>query len=471
MDLLAQMATKFSSQLIQERFYAKEEIETILSEATETIRRNSDKSFLELTNLMIENALIEFKKLNNKGYSVPVPGMIVGLNVNDSNIKIITGNQDCYGKELTEDSLFDIASMTKLYTGVISYHLMEEGYYNLDTKVIDICPEFTNVDDLTIADLMKFYASYQTDGRIDDVQTVTDAKERLYTIAIKGKNYEYNDFHTMILKEVAEKITGKTYEQLLVQYIIKPQDLKNTYVTIPDNKKYWITGTANQKIYLPNDSKAVILGSGGHAGIFVSNDDIIQFSKNLLTNSVLLNSKYAKNLVVHSDCLDAKGNLVLHRGMYGSTYVNHSLGLDKTFLDKTFFSNAFAYQGSTRTQGVAFHYSVDNQNFSGAATILQNPASTDFELAKNFQEETNIRRLEEGKPPIQVVKEYSFINDSNQKVDAKLIDGRTFVSVGSLDRLNKAIASSLLKISFLSYVSTHYEPNYSETIDQKIRIR
>ena len=61
MDLLAQMATKFSSQLIQERFYAKEEIETILSEATETIRRNSDKSFLELTNLMIENALIEFK--------------------------------------------------------------------------------------------------------------------------------------------------------------------------------------------------------------------------------------------------------------------------------------------------------------------------------------------------------------------------------------------------------------------------
>lgn len=57
--------------------------------------------------------------------------------------------------------------------------------------------------------------------------------------------------------------------------------------------------------------------------------------------------------------------------------------------------------------------------------------------------------------------------DANgQKVDARLIDGRTFVSIGSLDSLNKAIATSLLKMSFLSYVSDNYELSY-----QEIRIR
>jgi len=471
MNQLQQLAINFSKGLIDERPYAKEEIENVLNDAIDIIKKNSDKSFLELMYLMVNDTLVEFKKLNDKGYSISVPGMTVGLNVNDSNIKIITGNQDYNGKELSGDSLFDIASMTKLYTGVISYHLIEEGFYHFDSRIIDICPQFINVGDLTVADLLKFNASYQTDGRIDEVETTSDARERLYNIRLKGKNYEYNDFHTMILKEIAEKVTGKTYADLLEQYIVKPLNLENTYLNVPDSKKELITGTANKSIYLPNDPKAVILGSGGHAGIFASSDDIIKFSKNLLNNNSLLDCKYVKNLVVASDCLDVKGNTVLNRGMFGSTYVNHVSGLDKTFLDKTFFPNGFAYQGSTRTQGIGFSYDVDNNEFSGAATILQNPASTDFELAKQFQDETNIRRKTEGKTTIQVVKEYNFINDNNEKVNARLIDGRNFVSVGSLDGLNKAVSLSLLKMSFLSYVSSNYEPNYQENINQEIRFR
>ena len=358
--------------------------------------------------------------------------------------------------------------MTKLYTAIISYQLIHQGYYRLESKVRDICPEFSNIGDLTIDDLMKFNASFKTNGRVDDSKTQEEAKERFYTLEVKSKNYEYNDFHTMILKEIMEKVTKETYEQLLDKYIVKPLNLKNTYLTVPDEKKEYITGTANHEIFLPNDPKAVILGSGGHAGIFSSNNDIITFSKNSLVNPSLLNSKFIHNLIVSSNCLDAKANIVLNRGGFGSTYVNHPQGLDKTFLDKTFFSEGFAYQGSTRTQGMGFRYNVGDKTISGAATILQNPASTDFELAKHFQEEINAKRQLEGKSPIQVVKEYNFINENGKEIHAKLVDGRTFVSVGSLDALNQAISSSLLKLSFLNYVSSKYEPNYQETIDEEI---
>jgi len=401
---------------------------------------------------------------------VPVPGITVGLNANNSNIKFISGNLNSQNKELTKESLFDIASMTKLYTAVISYNLIKDGYYTLETKVRDICPNFENIGDLTIDDLMKFNASFKTNGRVDDAKTQEEAKERFYTLEVKSKNYEYNDFHTMILKEIFERVTGLTYEQLLNKYIIEPLKLKNTYLNIPETKKENITGTANREIIMPNDPKSVILGSGGHAGIFANNDDTITFSKNLLANSILLDSKFVHNLTLANNCIDMKGNIVLNRGVFGSTYVNHTEGLDKTFLDKTFFPSGFAYQGSTRTQGMGFRYDVEDKIISGAATILQNPASTDFELAKQVQDELNKKRSLEGKAPIQITKEYSFIDENGKEINAKLVDGRTFIPIGTLDSLNKAISKSLLKLSFLDYVSSNYEPNYQETIDEEIKI-
>ena len=391
MSQLESLGVLFSKKLIEERPYAQEEIQKIIDEAIFVLEKNKDKSFLELTKLMIEDTIKEFEKISSKEYSVPVPGISVGLNVNDTNIHLMDGKQTYNGKEITQNSLFDIASMTKLYTAIISYQLIHQGYYRLESKVRDICPEFSNIGDLTIDDLMIFNASFKTNGRVDDSKTQEEAKERFYTLEVKSKNYEYNDFHTMILKEIMEKVTKETYEQLLDKYIVKPLNLKNTYLTVPDEKKEYITGTANHEIFLPNDPKAVILGSGGHAGIFSSNNDIITFSKNSLVNPSLLNSKFIHNLIVSSNCLDAKANIVLNRGGFGSTYVNHPQGLDKTFLDKTFFSEGFAYQGSTRTQGMGFRYNVGDKTISGAATILQNPASTDFELAKHFQEEINAK--------------------------------------------------------------------------------
>lgn len=115
MKNLEKLAISFSKKLINERPYAKEEIEIILKEAIETISKNSDKSFIELNHLMIKDTLLELKKSSDKGYSVPLPGMTVGLNVNDSNIKLITGKENYNGQELDSNSLFDIASMTKLY--------------------------------------------------------------------------------------------------------------------------------------------------------------------------------------------------------------------------------------------------------------------------------------------------------------------------------------------------------------------
>ena len=44
--------------------YAKEEIETILANVVEIIKKNSDKSFSELTNLMIDDTLVEFRILH-----------------------------------------------------------------------------------------------------------------------------------------------------------------------------------------------------------------------------------------------------------------------------------------------------------------------------------------------------------------------------------------------------------------------
>ena len=41
------------------------------------------------------------------------------------------------GEPITKESLFDLASITKLYTGVIAYKLIDEGVLSMDQLLVN----------------------------------------------------------------------------------------------------------------------------------------------------------------------------------------------------------------------------------------------------------------------------------------------------------------------------------------------
>lgn len=63
------------------------------------------------------------------------------------------GNIDYNGRKMSDDALFDLASITKFYTQVVLYNLINEGYFSFDDKIKELDPRFINLGNVTIRDI------------------------------------------------------------------------------------------------------------------------------------------------------------------------------------------------------------------------------------------------------------------------------------------------------------------------------
>lgn len=111
----------------------------------------------------------------------------------------------------------------------------------------------------------------------------------------KGEEYNYNDMGLMLMKEVMEKVTGKKYNELFEEYIIKPYGLYETHLIVPEEKIHLVIGTPNMDGSV-NDLKANVLGGySGHAGVRVTSDDLIKLGQAINRDYELKNGLYVPN--------------------------------------------------------------------------------------------------------------------------------------------------------------------------------
>ncbi|MGI6325009.1 MAG: serine hydrolase domain-containing protein [Bacilli bacterium] len=408
------------------------------------MKRYKDYGLLRIVEILLEDVTDEIISLTKQGYAFP--GILVGFKTPEFSINISEGHMIDGGEPITKESLFDLASITKLYTGVIAYKLIDEGVLSMDQIVSELFKDeekFQNLGDLTIRDIMQFKVEFKTadkegnEVRIDAAKSTEEAKELLYNTKVHKKlAYNYNDIGMMILKEVMEKVTGKTFATLFDEYIIQPLSLQNTFLTVPKEKTHLITGTPNIVDRLPNDPKAIFMGGySGHAGVFADNNDLSQFVTTLMINPKYFNPQHAKDLVTPG----AKGN----RGIFGATYVSHEKGLDATFVDKKYPRETFAVQGSTRTQAIGGIFKLNQQSIPFATTILMNPSSLSLETIKSRGDKISVI-------------ERTFIGEDGSEKRFFSVDGRLLVPARKLDELNKKCASVILKLTLLGNIIKGY---------------
>ena len=243
----------------------------------------------------------------------------------------------------------------------------------------------------------------------------------------------------MILKEVMEKVTGRTFKDLVNHYIIVKLGVPNTHLVVPNFKTDLITGTPNAQYGLPNDKTAVILGGySGHAGMFSTSKDLITAGKG--ATSILLPEDKIHYLWTQG--------LKLNRGYMGNTYVPLGGGLKDTLVDVYSLRRSFAVQGSTRGQ---LNAGVDH-----ASTILLNPSSMSYEQAEELL----------GKNP-RTVQKYFAMKDGKQ-IECKLIDPRTIVPIDNVSPITTANAKLTLKLMFLKYI--FQKENYEKEVKVKRRV-
>lgn len=217
----------------------------------------------------------------------------------------LRGVMDEQDTPLREDALYDLASLTKLFTGVMVMRLHEEGHLSLNAPVTRYAPQFTLLQGITVDQVLGFEVGLVTPGRVD-VQRDQDAARQVL-LAMKpqdvGTGRAYSDMHAMVLKHVIEGAGGADYASLLHEKILQPLGMEDTYCVVPETEKHRCVSCNGEHrmergqcilradVYpgLPHDPKALKMYPEpcGHAGIFSTRQDMVKLCQGLLQGTVL----------------------------------------------------------------------------------------------------------------------------------------------------------------------------------------
>lgn len=142
-------------------------------------------------------------------------------------------------KPLTEDTKYRIASITKTYTAVMIFQLIEEGKLKLSDRLDQFFPQIPNASKITIAQILSHRSGipdFVADGSFR-MQSKTH-EEVLAAIAKSEPSFEpdskhlYSNTGYVLLGYIVEKAGGKPYQEALKSRITSRIGLKNTYLGV-----------------------------------------------------------------------------------------------------------------------------------------------------------------------------------------------------------------------------------------------
>jgi len=208
----------------------------------------------------------------------------------------------------TCDTKFRIASFTKPFTAMLILQLVEEGKLDLDGKLTESLPEFTvkGGEKITIHQLLTHTAGITGEWRIPDLVDIEKkyySREKLLERIMErklvykpGTKREYSNFGYALLGLIIEKVTGKSYDEVLKEKICEPAGMKNTFsdVTAQIIKNRAIGYNYN---YFTGIEEASFLDMSfvfGYGHLLSTVEDLYLFDKALYTNKLLAES--SKNL-------------------------------------------------------------------------------------------------------------------------------------------------------------------------------
>lgn len=336
----------------------------------ELLKSNIDKDMNEVFNILLDDIMKRW--INKYPMFEPFSGLI-SIRINDEDYYIPFGKNK-YDKE----TIFDIASMSKVYTEMILFSVLDDYNLSLDTKVKDICSLYKeDISELTLMDLISFNNEYRTEKDIRECHNKKEALEALRTAylvpSLKGI-YKYTDIPLMILADVLEDYTRISYKKLFNKYIIDKYNLRNTYLDI-DSDKY-VTINKN----LTNDPKANIMGGyHGHCGVKSTSEDFNKFL------SQVLDCKYKDLLITPSKTTTLEGETRVEKALVGNFNLPNKkeLGLSTSYVTK----EGFAIQGSVRCHGESCNFYIDGKEYRVTSSIFID-LYTQYKSLKELESQT-----------------------------------------------------------------------------------
>jgi CubicO group peptidase (beta-lactamase class C family) len=137
------------------------------------------------------------------------------------------------GVEATTDSVFQIGSITKLWTSSLVLQLVDEGKVDLDAAIRTYLPEFRIADEdaasrITVRQLLTHTSGFEGDiftdtGLGDDcVEKYLGVLHDVPQLFPPGAMWSYNNAGFSVLGRLVEVLRDKPYDACLREHLIKP---------------------------------------------------------------------------------------------------------------------------------------------------------------------------------------------------------------------------------------------------------
>ena|SRR5688572_6000476 len=224
------------------------------------------------------------------------PGCAIGIVRNDSLIyaKAYGSANLEYGIPLTTGSVFNIASLSKQFTGYAIAMLANKGLVDLDKDIhayLPWVPDFKTK--ITVKNLL-----YHTSGLRDHLAMIlwggvgydgliTQEYVKKYIGHYRdlnfppGENHSYSNTNYVLLAEIIKSISGKSFREYMDSAIFKPLDMRHSFfidnpsATIKNKaESYRATGNAQFGNFLQN------VFTNGDGGMFSNVPDLTKWIMN-----------------------------------------------------------------------------------------------------------------------------------------------------------------------------------------------
>jgi len=166
-----------------------------------------------------------------------VPGAAIAVSVGGEVVEAASGVlSEATGVEATVDSVFQIGSITKVWTATLAMQLVDEGLLALDAPVRTYVPGFTIGDDAAAETITVRQLMCHTSGFEGDIFTDTgwgdDCLERYVAVLVDvpqllppGEMFSYNNAGYSVLGRVIEVLRGRPYDRCLREQLFEPLKL------------------------------------------------------------------------------------------------------------------------------------------------------------------------------------------------------------------------------------------------------
>ncbi|WP_228995232.1 serine hydrolase [Streptomyces sp. DH8] len=204
---------------------------------------------------------------------------------------------------MAEDTVFDLASISKLFTSLLAVQQIERGTLALEATVASYLPDFAGggKQDITVRHLLTHTSGFRSWIPLYEEPTREDKLQRLWEevpVSTPGSAYLYSDLNLISLQLILEKITGRPLDALLQDEITAPLGMRRTRYNPPASWKPRIAATEDARRPWSGIDRGLVWGEvhdenaysldgvAGHAGVFSCAWDLAVLARTLLNGGI-----------------------------------------------------------------------------------------------------------------------------------------------------------------------------------------